>query len=105
MHEVLDQIRATLPAGIALRIRDAHAVQVIRGDATEVYQVIMNICANAVRAMPGGGTLEVAVESVTIHLEPIAYRFGSKDADVAIAHELPAADAGPSRRFHLWPHA
>jgi signal transduction histidine kinase/CheY-like chemotaxis protein len=65
-REVLDQIRATLPAGIAIRIRDSEALQAIRGDATEVHQVVMNICSNAVRAMPDGGNLEVAVENVVI---------------------------------------
>jgi signal transduction histidine kinase/CheY-like chemotaxis protein len=66
-REVLDQIRATLPAGIAIRIRNSEALQAIRGDATEVHQVVMNICSNAVRAMPEGGNLEVAIENVLIH--------------------------------------
>ena len=65
-REVLDQIRATLPAGIAIRIRVSEALRAIRGDATEVHQVVMNICSNAVRAMPDGGNLEVAVENVAI---------------------------------------
>ena len=66
-REVLDQIRATASAGIAIQVRDSEALQPIRGDATEVHQVIMNICSNAVRAMPQGGNLEVAVENVEIH--------------------------------------
>jgi signal transduction histidine kinase/CheY-like chemotaxis protein len=66
-REVLDQIRATVPAGIAIRLQDSQALQPIRGDATEVHQVVMNICSNAVRAMPEGGNLEVAVENVVIH--------------------------------------
>ena len=65
-REVLDQVLATLPAGIVIRMRDRQALQDIRGDATEVHQVVMNICSNAVRAMPDGGTLEVAVENVVI---------------------------------------
>jgi CheY-like chemotaxis protein len=66
-REVLDQIRATLPAQIAIRIQDSEALQPIRGDATEVHQVVMNICSNAVRAMPAGGNLAVTVENVVIH--------------------------------------
>ena len=34
-REVLDQIRATLPAGIVIRMQDSQALQAIRGDATE----------------------------------------------------------------------
>ncbi|HEY0339338.1 MAG TPA: ATP-binding protein [Steroidobacteraceae bacterium] len=72
-REVLDQVRATLPAGIEIRVRESEeALQAIRGDATEVHQVIMNICSNAVRAMPGGGSLEVAVENVAIQLRQSA---------------------------------
>ncbi len=65
-REVLDQVRVTLPAGISIRMRDSEALQTIRGDATEVHQVVMNICSNAVRAMPDGGNLEVTVENVEI---------------------------------------
>jgi signal transduction histidine kinase/ActR/RegA family two-component response regulator len=66
-REVLDQIRATLPAGITLRKQDSRALKAIRGDATEVHQVVMNVCSNAVRAMPEGGNLDVAIENVVIH--------------------------------------
>jgi signal transduction histidine kinase/ActR/RegA family two-component response regulator len=66
-REVLDQIRATLPAQIAICLQDSEALQPIRGDATEVHQVVMNICSNAVRAMPAGGNLAVTVENVVIH--------------------------------------
>lgn len=38
----------------------------INGDATEVHQVVMNLCTNAVRAMPAGGTLEVRVAAVQV---------------------------------------
>jgi signal transduction histidine kinase/ActR/RegA family two-component response regulator len=66
-REVLDQIRATLPAGITLRKHDSQTLKAIRGDATEVHQVVMNVCSNAVRAMPEGGNLDVAIENVVIH--------------------------------------
>lgn len=65
-REVLDQIRATLPAGITIRQQDSTALKAIRGDATEVHQVVMNVCSNAVRAMPEGGNLDVAIENVVI---------------------------------------
>ena len=64
--EVLDQIRARLPANITLRLVESPAAKAIRGDAIEVHQVIMNLCSNAVRAMPDGGKLNVSIENVLI---------------------------------------
>jgi signal transduction histidine kinase/ActR/RegA family two-component response regulator len=63
--EVLDQVRATLPVGIALHMQ-AQALAAIRGDSTEIHQVLMNLCSNAVRAMPKGGNLSLAIDEVAI---------------------------------------
>src|SRR5262249_47775604 len=38
----------------------------IKGDATEVHQVIMNLCTNAIRAMPRGGELTVRIETAQV---------------------------------------
>lgn len=64
--EVLDQVRATLPVGITVRMQDTQALAALRGDSTEIHQVIMNLCSNAVRAMPEGGNLTLAIDNVAI---------------------------------------
>ena len=38
----------------------------VLADANQLQQVLMNLCTNAVRAMPGGGQLEVRVEAVQV---------------------------------------
>jgi PAS domain S-box-containing protein len=60
--EALDGVAASLPPGIRLqRHLDAGRAGVL-GDPTQVHQVVMNLCANAIQAMKVGGTLAVALE-------------------------------------------
>ncbi|MDK1374121.1 MULTISPECIES: two-component system VirA-like sensor kinase [unclassified Sinorhizobium] len=62
--EAIDLVRASLPATLAVRTRlEAEGVSVM-GDATELQQVIMNLCANAAQAMEGRGTLTLVVDTV-----------------------------------------
>jgi len=64
--EVLQQIQATLPQSVSLQASGLVLPATILGDATEVYQIIMNLCTNAVRAMPSGGVLLLKLEAVEI---------------------------------------
>ncbi len=61
--ETLDLVRGSLPRGILLEGDvPAQAVHVV-GDATQLHQVLMNLCTNAIHAMGDSGTLRVALES------------------------------------------
>ena len=60
--EVSQQVQATLPASIDIQLYGLNQSAVIFGDATEIYQVIMNLCSNAVHAMPSGGSLQIRLE-------------------------------------------
>lgn len=64
--EALALIRANLPASIAILPPEPGRAGLINGDATEVHQVVMNLCTNAVRAMPAGGQLQVRVEAMQV---------------------------------------
>src|SRR5690606_34387436 len=64
--EVLEQIAASLPAGVQLeRTLDAGDAAVL-GDATQIHQVVMNLCANAVQAIGPQGTLGVSLDTVEL---------------------------------------
>ena len=64
--EVSHQVRATLPASIDLRLNLGSAPPSILGDATEIYQVVMNLCSNSVHATASGGSLEVRLETLDV---------------------------------------
>jgi PAS domain S-box-containing protein len=65
-EETLDLLAASLPPTIRLEkmLRGADAAVV--GDATQLHQVTMNLCTNAVQAMPNGGVLSVTLERTDI---------------------------------------
>lgn len=66
IEEAIDMVRATLPAGITIRTRLEAAGAAVPGDATQLHRVAMNLCTNAIQAMDGTGTLDVALDLVEI---------------------------------------
>jgi PAS domain S-box-containing protein len=73
--EALDQTAASLPAAITLESDLDCGDAAVLGDATQVHQVVMNLCANAIQAMGAGGRLSVSLRA--LHLdEPPAVSTG-----------------------------
>jgi CheY-like chemotaxis protein/two-component sensor histidine kinase len=58
-REVLDQIMAKVPANVTVHARMHAGRAAVRGDATQVHQVVANLASNAIQAMPVGGTMRV----------------------------------------------
>jgi PAS domain S-box-containing protein len=61
--ETLELIRGSLPANIRLESNAPDLPLVVIGDATQLHQIVMNLCSNAIQAMRTGGTLRVALEA------------------------------------------
>ncbi|MBL8350793.1 MAG: response regulator [Burkholderiaceae bacterium] len=66
VDEALDGVAATLPAGVTLRRKLVAGDAGVLGDATQIHQVVMNLCANALQALRGQGRLEVTLDLETI---------------------------------------
>ncbi|MBA4369461.1 MAG: hybrid sensor histidine kinase/response regulator [Desulfobacterium sp.] len=65
VKEALRLIRATIPANIEIHQRIRCDSEVILSNPTEINQIIMNLCSNAVHAMEEGtGILEIHLEVV-----------------------------------------
>jgi signal transduction histidine kinase/ActR/RegA family two-component response regulator len=63
-EEVLALLAASLRPGVVLeRALDAAGARV-RGDPTQAFEAVMNLCNNAMQAMPDGGVLSVRLERV-----------------------------------------
>jgi len=67
--EIASIIEETFPKSIHLEVELPGDLWSVHGDATQIYQVLMNICVNARDAMPEGGTLKITAgnESIDRH--------------------------------------
>jgi len=85
VHDAVELLRATLPAGVQLHTRLAEALPEVEADGMQVQQVLMNLCTNAWHAMAGAvGRIEIGAESIEV------------DATRA------PAGLRPGRCAHLW---
>jgi PAS domain S-box-containing protein len=64
VEEALALLIASLPEGVRLEQRLAAGDAAVLGDATQLHQVAMNLCTNAVQAMARGGLVTVSLDRV-----------------------------------------
>lgn len=103
VDEALRLMRSLLPAGVRLNVRLPEVALPVLADATQVQQVLMNLCTNAWQAMGSQpGDITVALEAVQIdpvqalalgHLEPGAF------ACLSVADNGPGMDAATQQRI------
>jgi PAS domain S-box-containing protein len=67
--ETLELLRGSMPADIRLEASAPESPLVIIGDATQLHQVVMNLCSNAIQAMNETGTLRVALDATDLLAE------------------------------------
>jgi signal transduction histidine kinase len=67
--ETLELLRGSLPADMRLEASAPELPLMVIGDATQLHQVVMNVCSNAIQAMNAGGTLRVALEAADLFAE------------------------------------
>ena len=82
INEIVKIMRDTLPKSIEITFHFSDDLWIISADATQVHQVLMNLCVNARDAMPTGGTITIKAENVFVdedyarmHLEAKPGRF------------------------------
>ena len=65
--EGMQLLRASLPTTIEVKELHASDAAVVKADATQLHQILLNLCANAQHAMrSSGGVLEVEVDRVVV---------------------------------------
>jgi PAS domain S-box-containing protein len=66
ISEITQIARETFPRDIEIRTDIQKDLLIISGDATQLHQVIMNMCVNARDVMPEGGILSISAENIFI---------------------------------------
>jgi hypothetical protein len=82
IKEIVKILRETLPKSIEISFQIPQDLWIISADATQIHQVLMNLCVNARDAMPEGGSIAIKAENVFVdenyarmHLEAKPGRF------------------------------
>jgi CheY-like chemotaxis protein len=98
LWELLNFVAETFPPMIKVRKHCPKGIWCVLGDATQLYQVLMNLSINARDAMPNGGTLAIDLNNVNLNEEEASLHLGAvpgpyvvisvKDTGTGIAPEM-----------------
>ena len=66
IKEIVKILRETLPKSIEISFHVPDNLWIISADATQMHQVLMNLCVNARDAMTEGGSLSISAQNVTV---------------------------------------
>ena len=82
IKEIVKILRETLPKSIEINFQIPNDLWIISADATQMHQVLMNLCVNARDAMPEGGSISIKAANTFVdenyarmHLEAKPGRF------------------------------
>jgi PAS domain S-box-containing protein len=98
LWELLNFVSETFPPMIKVRRHCPKGIWNVEGDATQLYQVLMNLSINARDAMPNGGTLAIDLQNVVLSEQEAGLHFRAvpgpyvvlsvKDAGTGISPEI-----------------
>ncbi|HEY2974673.1 MAG TPA: PAS domain S-box protein [Pyrinomonadaceae bacterium] len=66
VKEIVKILRETLPKSIEINYQLPGDLWIISADATQLHQVLMNLCVNARDAMPEGGSISIKAENTLV---------------------------------------
>jgi CheY-like chemotaxis protein len=92
-----DLIAETFPRDITLSLNISKDLWPIMGDATQLHQVMLNLCVNSRDAMPHGGTIKIAAENGELKVADLALHFDAKPGRYVLLRIEDTGTGIPSR--------
>ena len=91
LNETVELLSPRLPVNVTVDLRLDDSLQEIRGDSSQVAQIIINLMLNAADAMPEGGKLSIETKNCTLDEEYCRAHLGAKAGDYV---QLTVSDTG-----------
>jgi hypothetical protein len=66
MKDLIKVLEGTFPKSVEIKYSIPNSLGMVLGDATQINQVLMNLCVNGRDAMPSGGRLTLEAENVRV---------------------------------------
>lgn len=95
LHELVAFARASFDRSVAVSLTVAPDLPAILADPVQLQQILLNLCANARDAMPGGGGIRVRADVVPPQDMPSAGGFGAPVAPGSTYICISVSDTGP----------
>ncbi|HEX5833926.1 MAG TPA: PAS domain S-box protein [Pyrinomonadaceae bacterium] len=92
IKEIVKILRETLPKSIEMNFELPKDLWLISADATQMHQVLMNLCVNARDAMPEGGSISIKAENVFVDENYARMHLEAKPGRFVV---ISVADTGP----------
>ncbi len=65
-RDLVKVMRETFPKDIEIEFKTKGDLWTVTGDATQIHQVLLNLCVNARDAMPAGGKITLGIENLVL---------------------------------------
>ena len=102
VREVVDQLQTHPARRLAVDVRVDDEALAVSGDSTEIYQVLLNLCMNAMQATPANGRVTIHLRATT-HGEPAKATVGTLSpgdyVSVTITDEGPGVSTDQAERI------
>ncbi|MDB6052911.1 MAG: multi-sensor hybrid histidine kinase [Verrucomicrobiales bacterium] len=98
VQDIVTLCKQTFPKSIDVRQKVAGDVWPVKGDSTQLHQVLLNLSVNARDAMPTGGILEISASNVTLDADSSRIH---PEATAGAYTELIISDTGSGMPAHI----